>query len=72
MSTHTVVSFFMNPKPMYYTREACCAMYGPITVASQFKAWTVFARSNTGIVDSNPTQGMGVCVRLFCACLFCV
>jgi hypothetical protein len=29
---------------------------------------TVFARSNSGIVGSNPTQGMDVCVRLFCIC----
>jgi hypothetical protein len=27
------------------------------------------ARSNTGIVGSNPTQGMDVCVRLFCFCV---
>jgi hypothetical protein len=27
------------------------------------------ARSNTGIVGSNPTQGMDVCVRLFCVCV---
>jgi hypothetical protein len=26
-------------------------------------------RSNTGIVDSNPTQGMDVCLRLFCVCV---
>jgi hypothetical protein len=26
-------------------------------------------RSNTGIVGSNPNQGMGVCVRLFCVCV---
>jgi hypothetical protein len=26
----------------------------------------VFARSYTGIVGSNPTQDMDVCVRLFC------
>jgi hypothetical protein len=30
------------------------------------KAWIVFARSNTGIVGSNPTPDMDVCVRLFC------
>jgi hypothetical protein len=40
----------------------------PITVASWFKTSTVFARSNIGIVDSNPTLGMDVCVRLFCVC----
>jgi hypothetical protein len=34
----------------------------PITVAARSNAWNVFARSNTGIVGSNPTQGMDVCV----------
>jgi hypothetical protein len=28
-------------------------------------AWIIFARSNTGIVGSNLTRGMNVCVRLF-------
>jgi hypothetical protein len=27
------------------------------------------ALSNTGIVGSNPTQGMGICVCLFCLCV---
>jgi hypothetical protein len=27
---------------------------------------TVFARSNTGIMSSNPTRVMDVCVHLFC------
>jgi hypothetical protein len=40
----------------------------PITVAARSKAWNVFARSNSGIVSSNPTQGMDVCLRLFCVC----
>jgi hypothetical protein len=40
----------------------------PITVAVRSKAWTVFACLNTGIVGSNPTQGMDVCIM----CLFCV
>jgi hypothetical protein len=38
-------------------------------VAVRSKAWTVFARSNTGIVGSNPAQGMDVCLRLFCVCV---
>jgi hypothetical protein len=38
----------------------------PITVATRSKAWTVFARSNAGIMGSNPTQSMDVFVRLFC------
>jgi hypothetical protein len=37
----------------------------PITVATRSKTRTVFARSNTGVVCSNPTRGMDVCVRLF-------
>jgi hypothetical protein len=41
----------------------------PITVVARSKAWAVFPRSNTGVVGSNPTQGMDVCVRLFCVCV---
>jgi hypothetical protein len=40
-----------------------------ITVAARSKAWNVFGRSNAGIMGSNPTEGMDVCVRLFCACV---
>jgi hypothetical protein len=40
----------------------------PITVAARSKAWTVFARSNTGIVSSNRTQGMDV----FIVCIYSV
>jgi hypothetical protein len=37
-----------------------------IIVAAQSKVSTVFARSNTGVVRSNPTRGKYVYVRLFC------
>jgi hypothetical protein len=40
-------------------------MYRPITVAARSKAWTVYARSNAGIVGSNPTRGMDVCAHAF-------
>jgi hypothetical protein len=30
------------------------------------KAWTVFARSDAGIVGRNPIRGFHVCVGLFC------
>jgi hypothetical protein len=40
-----------------------------ITVAARSEAWTVFARSNTGIMGSNPTWGTDVCVHLFCVCV---
>jgi hypothetical protein len=35
----------------------------PITVVMWSKATTVFTRLNAGIVGSNPTQGMDVCVH---------
>jgi hypothetical protein len=41
----------------------------PFTVTAWSKAWTVFVHSNARIVASNPTQGMDVCVRLFCVCV---
>jgi hypothetical protein len=37
--------------------------------AALSNAWTVFTRSNTGVVGSNPTQGMDVCVRFFYVCV---
>jgi hypothetical protein len=37
-----------------------------LSVAARSEVWTVFASSNTGIVGSNHTQGMDVCMRLFC------
>jgi hypothetical protein len=46
-----------------------CRFSVPITVAARSKARTVFARSNTGIVGSNPTQGMDACLHLFCFCV---
>jgi hypothetical protein len=36
--------------------------------AALSKAWTVVGHSNSGIVGSNPTWGMDVCVRLFYVC----
>jgi hypothetical protein len=40
--------------------------YVPVTVAERSKACTVFARSEAGIVGSNPKQGLDVlCVWAF-------
>jgi hypothetical protein len=39
---------------------------GSVTVAAPSKTWNIFACSNAGIVDSNPTQAMDICLRLFC------
>jgi hypothetical protein len=41
----------------------------PTTVASRAKAWNVFTCWNTGIVGSNSTQGMDVCVYSVCIVL---
>jgi hypothetical protein len=41
----------------------------PIPVVVLSKAWIVFTRSNTGIMSSNPTQGMDVCLRLIGVCV---
>jgi hypothetical protein len=43
--------------------------WNPITVDTRSKAWSVFARSNTGIVDSNPSRGMNGSMLLFCICV---
>jgi hypothetical protein len=52
--------------PVYIASVIC---WLPITVAARSKAWTVFARSNAGIVGSNPTEGMNICVCLFSDCI---
>jgi hypothetical protein len=43
----------------------------PSTLAARSKSWTVFARSNAGIVGSNLNQGVNVCLclRLFRVCV---
>jgi hypothetical protein len=55
-----IFSIFVNY--IWYTYTS------PFTVAARSKAWTVFVRSNTGIVGSNHTWGIDDCVRLFCVC----
>jgi hypothetical protein len=40
-----------------------------LTAAARSKAWTIFARSNNGVVGSNSTRGMDVCVLLFYVCV---
>ena len=41
----------------------CYLMPSPVTVVERSKAITVFALSEAGIVGSNSTQGMHVCMR---------
>jgi hypothetical protein len=60
----------MTFKSKFYTSRLGNVL---ITAATRSKARTVFVRYNAGIRGSNPTQGMNVCVRLFCVCfVLCV
>jgi hypothetical protein len=43
--------------------------YAPIAVARRSRAYNIFASSNTGIVCSNLTRLMDVCVLLVCVIL---
>jgi hypothetical protein len=44
----------------------------PLEIAARFKASSVFALSDAGIVDSNPTQGIDVwCAYAFILCFCC-
>jgi hypothetical protein len=45
--------------PFYYFFEMVI-LKSPVTIAERFNARTVIARSEPGIVSSNPTQGMNV------------
>jgi hypothetical protein len=49
--------------------DAVCANM-PVTVAEWSKAWTVLARLDVGIVDSNPTRGMDVYVYVYLHSMF--
>jgi hypothetical protein len=55
------ISLILSPFPLLRTLSLKWVTL-PITVAARFEARTVFARSNIGIVCSNPTQDMNVCV----------
>jgi hypothetical protein len=41
----------------------------PITVATKFKTWNVFALSDTGVVGLIHARSMNLCLRLFCVCV---
>jgi hypothetical protein len=44
----------------------------PVPMAARSKACTVFGHSNTGILGSNPTQGMDVCPRFSVLVFSCI
>jgi hypothetical protein len=55
-----VCKIYFKQLPMSSVTIVLLVTSWPITVAARYKAWTVFARSNAGIVNANPTQGMEV------------
>jgi hypothetical protein len=59
--------------PFIYYRGCFLAVFlaTPVTVAERSKGCTAFARSETGIVGSNPTQGIDVwyVCWFFCVCV---
>jgi hypothetical protein len=58
---------------IYFFKELATIMCGlPIAVVGWSKAWTLFACWTAGIVGSNRTQGMDVCVHLFCVLCYSV
>jgi hypothetical protein len=59
MTTHQKYKLFVGKRDQRLISYSNLSLSLPITVAARSKA-----RSNTGIVGSNPTRGMDVCVRL--------
>jgi hypothetical protein len=76
MDTKVQKKVFYNkfsPSSVSYSADnnITCNDRTPIAVAARSKARTVFARSNTEIVSSNPTEAwMFVCVM--CAFILCL
>jgi hypothetical protein len=67
--TKEVVTYFWNTFLWVQKFVRSVHVIKPIKMATLSTAWTIFARSNTGIVGSNPTQSMDICVRLFFICI---
>jgi hypothetical protein len=55
---------FLRPliSTQFHDLKRIYTYWPPIAMAARSKEWTVFASSNAGIVDSNPTQDMDVCI----------
>jgi hypothetical protein len=67
-----VSSITLAPETLYFL---VIPQINLITVAAHSTAWTIFARSNTGIVGSNPTWDMDICVCVYSlfvlSCVLC-
>jgi hypothetical protein len=70
-----IISITSLPSNAWYTQIlSCICTYKCRSLSPRdVKALTVYARSNTVIVDSNPTRGKDVCVYVYSVfMLFCV
>jgi hypothetical protein len=62
-----IFSFFTYVKTSHDIQEITFILSDLlITVAARSKAWTAFVRSDAGIVSSNSTRGMDLCVLCLC------
>jgi hypothetical protein len=62
------ITFLRRVKVMKLQKLADTKSFRSITVTARSKARTVFARSNTGVVGSNPTRCIDICVCVFILC----
>jgi hypothetical protein len=74
MTCHSVCLLFINfffavPLLQCWEIWGFLKNTGPVPVVARSEARTVFDRSKTGIVGSNPAGGMGVCPRF--SVLYC-
>jgi hypothetical protein len=69
MSTFTFQQKWPMPLRLRVLRICSDEVLWQITVTAQSEASTGFARSNAGIVGSNPTKSTGIWVRLLCVCV---
>jgi hypothetical protein len=71
--SNSVGGFFRSDVKIATLVLRLCIYAVPITEAVRSKVWTVSARSNAGVVGSNPNLGTDDCVLLFCFCtVLCV
>jgi hypothetical protein len=68
----TIAASFYIISSSFFTNNPAKRRYMPATVSARSEAWTVFTRSDAGIMGSNPSQSKDIwCVYVFILCLCC-